>query len=196
MDFGSLTRLVGEVRRIAPAQRIIIFGSSSLLASFSDTPPERIGAELTLDVDFFLDPDDEQTRILLKDSLGKNRAHHSATGYYGDFVDIRLAQFFPPGWRERLVPMPGFANVFAIEPLDMAAAKLTATARSRLSRRLGGDMPDRGQKDTRTIVALLKAGLIARGDLHDRIFTMDVTPALTVECDQVLREVLQHADLP
>lgn len=194
MDLRSLKRLIGEVRRLAPARRIIIFGSSSLLASFPDVAPAEIGVELTLDADFFLDPDDETMRGSLIGELGRERAYHAATGHYGDFVDLRLADAFPKDWRQRLVPVLGCENVFGIDPVDMAVTKVAATARSRLSRRLGGEMPDRGLKDINTIVALLKTGRIARDEFQRRYDAMDYAPALIVESSNVIQEILRMVD--
>ena len=196
MDFPTLTRFIRAIRQSAPAPRIIIFGSSSLLASFPNENPERIGVAITLDADFFIDPDDAETRRRLEREFGEDHAYHNANGHYGDFVDLRLAEHFPKDWQQRLVPMPGLDNVFAIDPVDMAVTKLAATARARLCRRLGGEMPDRGLKDINTIVALLKAGCIARAELERRLDAMDYAPALIVECSQVLREILQLADAP
>ena len=146
--------------------------------------------ELTLDADFFLDPDDEAFRTRLRELFGRNRDYHVATGHYGDFVDLRLSDSFPEGWRNRLVPMPGFDNVFALHPVDMAVTKVAPTARSRLWRRLGKGGVDRGMKDINTIVALLNAGRIEREVLISRLQGMDYEPALIVECSRVMEEIL------
>ncbi|WP_461785775.1 hypothetical protein [Prosthecobacter sp.] len=177
------------MRKKTPQQRILLFGSSSLLAAFPNDPPAEIGVEVTLDADFFLDPDDEAAREELTEVLGKNRDYHNATGHYGDFVDLRLSESFPEGWRERLVPMPGFENVFALEPVDMAVTKAAATARSRLWRRLGKGGVERGMKDINTIVALLKGGRMSLDTLKKRLDGMDYEPSLIVECSQVMREI-------
>lgn len=108
MQPGTLTELTSEVRRMVPGQRILLFGSSSLLASFPAEPPARIGVELTLDADFLLDPDDAGSREKLSDAPGRNRSYHITHGHYGDFVDLRMSEAFPEGWRDRLVPMPEF----------------------------------------------------------------------------------------
>jgi len=160
MDFRSLTQLIGEICHRQPEKRILLFGSSSLFASFPEHPPEKIGVETTLDADFFLDPDDEAVRAALLQQLGREQSYHQTHGYYGDFVDLRLADAFPEGWRDRLVPMPGFENVFALSPMVMAVSKVNATARSRLDKRFGRREADRGLKDINTLVALIKAGLL------------------------------------
>ena len=194
MDLGALNHLIGEVRKVVPERRILLFGSSSLLASFPAESPTAIGVELTLDADLFLDPDDEVFRSRLAEQLGRNRDYHQATGHFGDFVDLRLSESFPEGWRDRLVPMPGFDAVFALHPVDMAVTKVAATARSRLWRRLGKSSSDRGMKDIHTIVALLKTNRIDRDALVSRLNGMDYEPALIVECSRVTDEILALVD--
>ncbi len=143
MELSSLTHLLHSVRRAAPGRRIVLFGSSSLLGSFPNDDPHAIGVAVTQDADFFIEPDDASLRRALEDTFGEDNDYHAATGHYGDFVDLRLSESFPEGWRERLVPMPGFDNVFALHPVDMAVTKVAATARSRLWRRLGKSSSDR-----------------------------------------------------
>ena len=189
MEFQSLIELLGEVRRMIPERRVLLFGSSSLFASFPNHPPAKIGVESTLDADFFLDPDDLESRTALLERLGRERDYHQTHGYYGDFVDLRLADAFPEGWRDRLVPMPGFENVFALSPMDMAISKVNATARSRLDKRFARREADRGYKDINTLVALIKAGLLDYTELELGVRQLDLEPALIVECGRALEEV-------
>jgi hypothetical protein len=156
MELPSLNRLLAAVCAAVPGRRLVLFGSSSLLGSFPGDPSERIGVAVTIDADFFLDPDDESQRRRLDEEFGEDNAFHLSTGHYGDFVDLRLADSFPDGWRDRLVPMPGFENVLALDPVDMAVTKVATTARARLNLRLGRGGVDRGLKDINTIVALLR----------------------------------------
>lgn len=194
MVLQSLTQLISEVRQIVSERRILLFGSSSLFASFPEHPPATIGVETTLDADFFLDPDDENLRTALLTKLGKERDYHLAHGYYGDFVDLRLANAFPEGWRDRLVPMSGFDNVFALHPMDMAVSKVNATARSRIDRRFGRREADRGLKDINTLVALINAGLLDFAELAHQVHQLDHEPALIVECARVVDEVRAFVD--
>lgn len=189
MEVSTLTHLLRSVRESVQDRKIIVFGSSSLFASFPDVDPELLGTAVTLDADFFIDPDDQTLREKLEANFGENHAFHNATGHYGDFVDLRLSESFPEGWRERLVPMQGFDNVFALEPVDMAVTKVAATARSRLWRRLGRGGVERGMKDINTIVALLKGGRMSLDTLKKRLDGMDYEPSLIVECSQVMREI-------
>jgi hypothetical protein len=189
MEFQALSTLVASICKRLPGRRVILFGSSSLLASFPDADPVEIGAAVTIDADFFIEPDDYATRMSLTGEFGEDNQHHLAHGYYADFVDLRLADAFPKGWRERLVPMPGFANVVALHPMDMAVSKVNATARSRLDRRFGRRESDRGLKDIRTLVTLIRAGYLDAGHLANEVSQLDHEPACTAECSSVLREI-------
>tara|TARA_R110002049_G_scaffold283312_1_gene463356 strand:- start:1653 stop:2051 length:399 start_codon:yes stop_codon:yes gene_type:complete len=124
--------------------------------------------------------------------MGINEAYHSKYGYYADFVDLRMADAFPEGWRDRLVAMEGFDDVFALDPVDMSVTKVAATARNRLSLRMSRGGKDRGLKDIRTIVALLKAGKIEWAALQERLRAMDWEPALVVEAGRVMAEISER----
>lgn len=189
MDLGSLKKLIAEVRKSIGDRRLILFGSSSLFASFQRNAPEEIGVETTLDADFFLDPDDEACRAELLTEFGREREYHITHGFYGDFVDLRLADAFPDGWRDRLVPMPGFENVVALHPMDMAVSKVNATARSCVDRRLGRREADRGLKDINTLVTLIRAGHIDVEVLAEKVFQLDQQPAFIAECSRVMQEI-------
>ena len=75
-----------------------------------------MGTAITLDADFFIDPDDQSQREKLEENFGENHAFHNATGHYGDFVDLRadilkwcgsgpFAFFFvdPKGWKDIVI---------------------------------------------------------------------------------------------
>jgi hypothetical protein len=189
MEFAALKQLVSAVCARAFGKRVILFGSSSLFVSFPNADPITIGAAVTIDADFFIEPDDHEIRSSLADELGEDNDYHITHGFYGDFVDIRLAEAFPEGWRERLVPMPGFDNVVALHPMDMAVSKVNATARSRVDRRFGRREADRGLKDINTLVTLIQAGHIDAEELKKQVFRLDHEPALVVECAHVIEEI-------
>jgi len=102
-----------------------------------------------------------------------------------------MAEQFPEGWRERLVPMPGFANVFALHPMDMAVSKVVATASSRLDKRFARRPADRSLKDINTLVALIRAGRLDREELDRRVSAPDHAPAMIVECGLVMRTLVE-----
>jgi len=89
----------------------------------------------------------------------------------------------------------GFEDVFALDPVDIAVSKVSATARSRWALRLGRGGSDRGLKDINTIAGLIKAGRIERSILASRLAAMDYEPALMVECGRVMEEILGQVDV-
>ena len=170
MDSEALSALPRAVRSRETEQRIILFGSAAFLVSLANAVPAELDFDPTLDADLLLDPDDEATQRGLDAALGSGSAYDTATGFHGDFVDHRISRdFFPPGWPARLVSVSGFDGVFALSTGDNAAAKLLATASSRLNRRLGGAAADRGSKDIRTVAALLRAGVLRDIELSQRV---------------------------
>lgn len=190
MEFSTLNHLLRAVCQKAPSRRILLFGSSSVFASFPDADPGEIGAAVTIDADFFIEPDDQATREALDAELGEDNLYHITHGYYGDFVDLRMAESFPVGWRERLVPMPGFENVFALHPMDMAVSKVVATASSRIQKRFGRRDADRGMKDINTLVTLIRANLLNGEELARQLQKLDHESAMIVECGNVMDTVL------
>ena len=196
MDFSSLNHLICNVGSRTGERRLILFGSSSLFATFATAPPEAIGVETTLDADFFLDPDDGSFREALIAEFGREQSYHITHGFYADFVDLRLADAFPKGWRERLVPMPGFTRVAALHPMDMAVSKVNATAHSRVDRRMGRRESDRGLKDINTLVTLIRAGLLDAGELSGQVFQLEHAPAYIAECSLVMKEILALTATP
>jgi len=193
MELAALNNLLTAVCQTAPDRRILLFGSSSLFASFPTADPHEIGAAVTIDADFFIEPDDKCVREALDAVLGEDNAYHVTHGFYGDFVDLRMAEGFPEGWRERLVPMPGFENVFALHPMDMAVSKVIATAKSRIDRRFGRRAADRGMKDINTLVALIRAGYLDAAELTRQVRRLDHEAAMIVECGNVMETVLALA---
>lgn len=191
MEFPSLIKLITAVCARAAGRRVILFGSSSLFASFPDADPVEIGTAVTIDADFFIEPDDYAVRTALEEALVEDQEYHNTHGFYGDFVDLRMAEQFQAGWRERLVPMPGFDNVFALHPMDMAVSKEVATASSRLDKRFGRRPADRGLKDINTLVALIRAGRLDREELDCRVRALKHESAMVVECGLVLRTLIE-----
>lgn len=184
MNLDELSQLVSEIRKVMPDRRLIIFGSSSLLPSCPDATPAELGVELTLDADFFIDPDDSQSRERLTAIFGNAMPYHAANGFYGDFVDYRGSGSFPKGWQSRLRAFPGMENVFVLDPLDVATNKLFATGQSRVLKRLGKRAEDRGDKDINTVTALLLARVIDDRALQERLLTLEIDRSYFMEaCD-------------
>ena len=125
----------------------------------------------------------------LDEALGSDSEYDATHGFHADFTDARIAcDCFPTGWQQRLVPVPGFDAVFALSTSDTAAAKLLATAFSRLNRRMGRGTADRGMKDIQAVAALLRARLLDPVELQERLESVELPPALVVEAGKVLDE--------
>lgn len=63
---------------------------------------------------------------LLSETLGKDSGFFEHYKYYADIVRPAAFGNFPPDFRDRLVPLEGCPRVFALDPHDMAVAKLFA----------------------------------------------------------------------
>lgn len=192
MDFASLSALVGAIKQIEPNRRIVLFGSSSLLASFPSQPPAAIGVEVTIDADVFLDPDSAEARAALKREMGQGGAYHIENGFYCDFIDASADRWFPPDWKQRVVGFPGQDGVVAMHPLDAASAKLVATAQSRVDKRMGRRPHHRGSKDIDTVAALIRSGQMELAEVMDRCRTIDMEPAYLAELASVEAEVVRR----
>jgi hypothetical protein len=77
-------------------------------------------------------------------------------GYHADILHPSIVETLPPGWEERLVAVAGFENVFALEPLDLAAVKLLVGR----------------EKDLALVRNLLEMGKISAGALSARWSSM------------------------
>lgn len=195
MTLENLGAIIRAIRSIEPDRRIILFGSSSLLGSLSSDLPECSGVEVTIDADIFLDPDDDDVRQTLLRAMGEGRQYHQDHGFYCDFVDAKADRWFPQGWRQRLLPFGGFEDVFAMQAADVVAAKLVATAHSRVDKRMGRRPHDRGTKDIETATALLHARLVNESEIVERMHSIGLDPACLAELAAVWVEVHQRLGL-
>lgn len=64
------------------------------------------------------------TALLIHKSLGESGDFHLRYGYYADVLRETIFETLPPGWRDRLVGVPGCEAAFALEPHDLAATKV------------------------------------------------------------------------
>jgi Nucleotidyltransferase of unknown function (DUF6036) len=126
MDIPSLKHLVSAIRQHAATQRLIVFGSGSLLASFAELGVEDSLVRKSRDADFLMFPWDEDLAHLIHSQIGADFPFDHEFGYYADIVRPIASENFPPGWEDRLIPLDGVPNVFCLEPHDMAVAKLFA----------------------------------------------------------------------
>jgi hypothetical protein len=156
MRFRSLTHLLEELRSLEGTRKIVVLGSSSLLVFHPELGESGGPLDLTYDADFLLQPVDRDLALSLGSVLGANKAFHLQFGYHADILHPSIVETLPPGWEERLVAVAGFENVFALDPLDLAAVKLLVGR----------------EKDLALVRRLLELGKISAEDLSRRWSSM------------------------
>ena len=124
MRLDSLIHITKAVTAMLEGERLIVFGSASLLASFPELG-EMVGSPLltTYDADIIPYPFEEEVGMLLDEAFGEDRKFHQRYGYHADIVRPKVTETFPVEWENRLVPLAGLESVFCLDPYDMAAAK-------------------------------------------------------------------------
>jgi len=177
MDIKALKHMASAATALAPHVRLIVFGSTSAFGSHPDLAEFVESYEQTLDADFVPDPMDEETYQLLNESLGKESLFFDHFGYYADINGPRAFENFPQGFQDRLVPLEGCPNVFALEPNDMAVAKLIAGR----------------EKDIRLLSVLLARGCLDEAIIRTRLWFMEMDDKLTVRTDLALRATVEAA---
>lgn len=180
MDIPTLKRIVQAIRTKASDQRLVLFGSASLLGSFPEMGEQETMVRLSRDADFVLDPWDDDMALAVHHLVGARHAFDLEHGYYADIVRPMAFENFPPGWEQRLLPLEGCARVFCLEPHDMAVAKLFAGR----------------PKDVTLLSELIREGLLDVDMLAKRLFATPMTEAWIVRTDLKLREVAEKGGKP
>lgn len=124
MRILSLTHVVKATLALSRADRIYIFGSASLLASFPELGEEPSVLENTYDADVLLEPISKEIAAILGEAIGVRSLFRQNNGYHADILHPSITDPFPPGWKDRLVPLEGFSNVWALDPHDLAMVKI------------------------------------------------------------------------
>ena len=124
MRLDALIHLSRAVLAMAEVDRLVIFGSASLLGSFPELGDRKDSPlQATFDADLIPIPFEEEIGLMLDEAFGEDRAFHKRYGYHADIVRSRVTETFPGGWDERLLALEGVPGAFCLEPHDMAAAK-------------------------------------------------------------------------
>jgi hypothetical protein len=175
MRLRSLTHLLEELRLRETSRKIVVLGSSSLLVFHPELGEGGGPLDLTYDADFLLDPIDRELALSLGAELGANREFHLRFGYHADILHPSIVETLPPGWEGRLVAVAGFDNVFALEPLDLAAVKVVVGR----------------EKDLALVRRLLELGKIFARDLTLRWRSMGLGEKELFRSGRNLAEVLE-----
>jgi len=178
MRLDSLKHIALAVRAMLDGDRLIVFGSASLLAKFPELG-EVDGSPLlrTYDADIIPYPFEEEVGMMLDESFGEERVFHQRFGYYADIVRPRVTETFPKNWESRLISLDGVDSVFCLDPHDMAAAKCL----------VGRD------KDRNQLIYLLNEGYLDPLILKSRVEELELVPKMIIKVHRVLDELLEVA---
>ena len=126
MRLQSLSHVVNIAAAIAPGRRIIVLGSSSLLASFPLLGEAGGPVETSRDADLLIEGVDAELASVVRESIGEGSLFEAKEGYFADTLRPLVAETFPRGWEERLIALPGCEAAQCLDPHDLAAVKLQA----------------------------------------------------------------------
>lgn len=163
MRLDSLKHITRAVLAMVEAERIVVFGASSLLAQFPELGElENSPLQSTYDADLIPYPFEEEVGMMLDESFGEDRVFHQRFGYHADIVRPKVTETFPTGWENRLTALPDVDSVFCLEAHDMAAAKCL----------LGRE------KDCVQLCFLLAGDYLDPKLIKERISAIQLTPAV------------------
>jgi hypothetical protein len=152
---AQLEHIIRAAATIAEDDEIVIIGSQSILGQF----PEATGA-LTVSNEADVYPKNLPDRAdLIDGSIGEGSPFHDTFGYYAQGVGPTTA-VLPAGWEGRLIRVEN-ANTRGAAGLCLEVHDLL------LSKYVAGR-----EKDARFSRAAVKAGLVRRETLEDRLATM------------------------
>ncbi len=126
MRVEALRHLARSAAALAPESTIVVFGSASVFATYPELGVECDLYQQTKDADLIFEPWEQSLGKALNNAVGKESLFYDHFGYYADIISPAAFDCFPPDFRDRLVPLEGCPRVFALDPHDMAVAKLFA----------------------------------------------------------------------
>lgn len=161
MRRDQLEHVLRAATRIAGDFRVLVLGSQSILASYSeDELPGQVWASVEADLAFYDDPDLDKTDSVDM-HLGEDSKFHQEFGYYAQGVEVSTA-VLPRGWKGRTVTYrPTSAEpavAVCLDPHDLVVAKLVAQR----------------EKDRAFALALLRVGLVDHAILVERAHELEV----------------------
>lgn len=156
---------------------MVVFGSTSALCAHPDLPELTDAYVHTLDADFILDPWDEAIGEMLDDALGSESLFFANFKYHIDISRPDIFANFPPDFRSRLVPLRGVPDVWAVDPHDMAVAKLWVGR----------------AKDVRLIAVLLATGRIQEALVRRLLWETPMEEKWIVRTHRCLDEAVEAA---
>jgi len=158
MRHYQLEHAIRAAKGITGENEFIIIGSSALLASFPDAPPELTAS---LEVDIY--PRQNPTAGEKLNAIAELSPFHETHGFWVDPVGPETA-VLPAGWDARLVPLRNVntdqATGWCLDVHDLAVSKLFAGR----------------EKDLEFIGALLRNGFVRKTMLRERAESVSTDP--------------------
>lgn len=176
MRVEALKHLANSAAALAPDSTIVVFGSASAFATYPELGIECELYQQTKDADFIFEPWELSLGKALNNAVGKESLFYDHFGYYADIISPAAFDNFPPDFRDRLVPLEGCPRVFALDPHDMAVAKLFAGR----------------PKDIRLLVFLLKTNRLDEAKVRRLLWNTPMEEKWIVRTHQVLEEVVRQ----
>ena len=124
MQLRSLVHLVEAVNALAHPQKIIVLGSSSLLAEFPELGESGQPLEISYDADLLIEPCDEETAAVLHEAVGEGSLFHRRHAIFADILRPDIVDTLPDGWASRLHTLAG-GQSSCLDSHDLALVKLS-----------------------------------------------------------------------
>lgn len=179
MRVEALRHLASSAAALAPDSTIVVFGSASVFATYPELGVECELYQQTKDADFIFEPWEQSLGKALNSAVGKESLFYDHFGYYADIISPAAFDCFPPDFRDRLVPLEGCPRVFALDPHDMAVAKLFAGR----------------PKDIRLLAFLLGTKRLDEQKVRKLLWNTPMEEKWIVRTNQVLDQAVAEAKL-
>jgi hypothetical protein len=165
MNRAELLHSIRAACDVAGVDEVLVLGSQAILATRpEDELPDHATRSREADIAAWHDPD-ESLSHLLSGVLGEDSTFHHINGYYVDGVSVSTA-LLPLQWQQRAIRLESYSvvrqqTVVGVCPdaSDLCVSKLCALR----------------EKDLDFVSALLRAGIVKRETLRDRL---DTVPSL------------------
>lgn len=186
MRRDQLEHAIRTACQIIGHPEVIVVGSQSILGSFDETQlPADATMSIEVDILPIADDNDETARLadVIEGIAGEFSPFEELHGFSIDGVDLSTS-VLPHGWRDRLVKVrnantaaPGGDPVFTgwcLDKEDLCVAKLCAFR----------------EKDQNFVAALIRAGLVDRQIIAERLGTVAIKDRAATDRAAVWLEVL------
>lgn len=175
MHIRSLKHVVEAVNALVHPTSVVIMGSSSVLVYDPTLGETSEALELSLDADLVVEPMDDAQAAVIHEAIGEGSLFQQEYGVYADLLRPEIGETLPPGWRERCRRVEGFEHVVAVEPHDLAVAKLTVGR----------------EKDMALIRELLVRGLVEPETLRQRYQSTLMDEAMMFRAGRAMASLLE-----